>query len=41
MKYKDKGYNRLLAGEVYNLETNNFENLLAEDSLQNKKTAKI
>jgi len=39
MKYKDKGYNRLLVGELYSWDR--FENMLIEENSQNQKIAKI
>jgi hypothetical protein len=41
MKYKEKGYNRLLAGEVYNWELDDFESVISEENFQIQEMAKI
>lgn len=41
MKYRDKGYSRLLVGEFHNWESDRFENPSIEENYQNQKIAKI
>jgi len=39
MRYKEKGYNRLLVGELYSW--GSFDNLINEENYQNKKIGEL
>ena len=39
MKYKDPGYNRLLVGDLYHLESNQFGNLTIKENELGAKSA--